>query len=88
MAKKEVRDKHGNLRRQPHELPEDVKVALEQNSVRADYDARPAYQRKDYLAWIIRAQHPDLRKKRLNQMLKELEVGGIFLRADHPASKK
>lgn len=69
-------------------MPAEVRQALEARGVRADYDARPAYQRNDYLAWILRTKMPEIRAKRLEQMLKELEVGGIYLRADHPASRK
>jgi uncharacterized protein YdeI (YjbR/CyaY-like superfamily) len=69
-------------------MPADVKLALEQNGLRADYDHRPAYQRNDYLAWITRAVRPEIRLKRLNQMLDELKKGGVYMRMDHPASKK
>jgi uncharacterized protein YdeI (YjbR/CyaY-like superfamily) len=84
----EPRDKKGNLRRKLYEMPADVKLALEENSVRADYDHRPPYQRNDYVAWIDRAVRPDIRAKRLNQMVDELKKGGVYMRMDHPASKK
>jgi uncharacterized protein YdeI (YjbR/CyaY-like superfamily) len=83
-----MRDKRGNLRRKLLEMPADVKLALESSGLRADYDHRPAYQRNDYLAWITRAVRPEIRMKRLNQMLDELSKGGIYMRMDHPASKK
>jgi uncharacterized protein YdeI (YjbR/CyaY-like superfamily) len=84
----EPRDKKGNLRRKLYEMPADVKLALEVNAVRADYDHRPPYQRNDYVAWIARAVRPDIRLKRLNQMIDELKKGGVYMRMDHPASKK
>jgi hypothetical protein len=31
---------------------------------------------------------PDIRAKRLNQMIDELRKGGVYMRMDHPASKK
>ena len=88
MSSREVRDKKGNLRRKLVEMPADVKLALEQTGLRAEYDHRPAYQRNDYLGWITRAVRPEIRQKRLNQMLDELEKGGVYMRMDHPASKK
>jgi hypothetical protein len=88
MSSREPRDKKGNLRRKLYEMPADVKLVLEENAVRADYDHRPLYQRNDYVAWIDRAVRPDIRAKRLSQMIDELKKGGVFMRADHPASKK
>jgi uncharacterized protein YdeI (YjbR/CyaY-like superfamily) len=88
MGSKDYRDKKGNLRRKLHEMPADVKLALEQRALRADFDHRPAYQRNDYLGWIKRAVRPEIRLKRLNQMLDELEKGGVYMRMDHPASRK
>jgi uncharacterized protein YdeI (YjbR/CyaY-like superfamily) len=88
MSSREPRDKKGNLRRKLYEMPADVKLALEENAVRADYDHRPPYQRKDYVAWIDRAVRPDIRAKRLTQMIDELKKGGVYMRMDHPASKK
>lgn len=88
MASRDMRDKKGNLRRKLVEMPADVKLALEKTGLRADFDHRPAYQRNDYLAWITRAIRPEIRLKRLNQMLDELNKGGVYMRMDHPASKK
>ena len=88
MGSKEYRDKKGNVRRKLYEMPADVKLALEQRALRADFDRRPAYQRNDYLGWITRAVRADIRLKRLNQMLDELEKGGVYMRMDHPASRK
>jgi hypothetical protein len=88
MSSREVRDKKGNVRHKQVEMPADVKQALELSGLRADYDHRPSYQRNDYLAWITRAVRQEIRQKRLNQMLDELKKGGIYMRMDHPASKK
>ena len=88
MGSKEYRDKKGNVRRKLYEMPADVKLALEQRALRADFDHRPAYQRNDYIGWITRAVRPEIRLKRLNQMLDELEKGGVYMRMDHPASRK
>ena len=69
-------------------MPEDVRLAIEERRVRADYDARPWYQRNDYLAWIARAKRTDTRASRLAQMLDELEQGGVYMRMIHVSSRK
>ena len=69
-------------------MPEDVRAALEGRGLRADYDARPWYQRNDYLAWLRRAKRDDTRARRLAQMLDELERGGVYMRMAHAPSRK
>ena len=88
MKPADSRDKRGNQRRKLYEMPADVKLALEEHAVRADFDHRPAYQRNDYLGWITRAERNETRLKRLHQMIDELKKGGVYMRMDHPASKK
>ncbi len=44
------------------------------------YLDRPAYQRDDYLLWIASAKREDTRNRRIAQMLKELEAGGVYMR--------
>ena len=49
------------------------------------YEARPWYQRNDYLGWIARAKRPETREKRLSQMLEELRAGNVYMKmAWHP----
>ena len=74
--------------RPPEPMPEDVRLAIEERGVRAEYDARPWYQRNDYLAWIGRAKRADTRARRLGQMLDELEQGGVYMRMTHTPSRK
>ena len=74
--------------RPPEPMPEDVRLALVERGVRADYDARPWYQRNDYLAWMRRAKRSDTRARRLAQMLDELEQGGVYMRMTHAPSRK
>ena len=69
-------------------MPEDVLELLNAEGVWQDYQARPAYQQNDYLGWISRAARPETRNKRIQQMLEELRVGGVYMKMDHPASKK
>jgi hypothetical protein len=47
--------------------------------LRAAYDARPPYQRNDYLGWINRAKREDTKQKRLKQMLAELRAGEGYM---------
>lgn len=44
-------------------LSQDVLEALEQADLFAEYDARPAYQRNDYLAWIQSEKRPATRRR-------------------------
>jgi uncharacterized protein YdeI (YjbR/CyaY-like superfamily) len=60
-------------------MPEEVRAALDAAGLRPLYDARPPYQRNDYLAWIGRAKRPDTRRKRVEQMLDELRRGGVYM---------
>jgi uncharacterized protein YdeI (YjbR/CyaY-like superfamily) len=42
------------------------------------YDARPPYQRNDYLIWISQAKTPETRDKRVRQMIDELKRGNVY----------
>ena len=77
-----------NLQRPLQPMPDFVREALEAGGLMADYEARPAYQRNDYLSWISRARLPATRTKRLRQMLAELAEGGVYMKMDHPPSRK
>jgi len=67
------------MTREIHEMPEDVRRALEDRGVLAAYGRRPPYQQNDYVGWITRAKLPATRAKRLEQMLAELERGGVYM---------
>ena len=69
-----------SLSRDIQPMPDDVAAALAARDLRAAYDARPPYQRNDYLSWITGAKRPDTRAKRLAQMLDELENGGVYMK--------
>lgn len=69
-------------------MPEDVAARLESAGVRAEYDARPEYQRNDYLGWIAQAKRSETREKRIAIMIDELERGGIYMNAPHKPSAK
>jgi len=52
------------------------------------YKERPAYQQNDYVGWINQAKRQETKEKRLRQMLDELEMGGVYMNIEHPASRK
>ena len=66
--------------RKREEMPEFVRVALEERGLRELYEARPPYQRNDYLMWINNAKQDATKQKRLRQMLEELEDGCLYMR--------
>ena len=74
--------------RERHHMTNDIAAALKSSGLRADYNARPAYQRNDYIGWINRAKTSETRIKRLEQMLTELAQGGIYMGMEHKASRK
>jgi hypothetical protein len=76
------------LKRTRHPMPEFIRQALGRNGLTDAYLKRPAYQQNDYIGWIIRAKRPETRQKRLEQMLQELEAGGVYMKMPHPASEK
>ncbi len=70
----------GRLKRALQQMPDDVAQALAARGLRAVYDARPPYQRNDYLAWIGRAKRHETRDRRIAQMLAELEAGNLYMK--------
>ncbi len=81
-------DKKPGLKRQIHPMPDYVKRAIEERGLMDDYKQRPAYQQNDYIGWINQAILKKTKEKRLNQMLDELESGGIYMKMSHSPSKK
>lgn len=69
-------------------MPKFVQEALIECGLMQAYRARPAYQQNDYLAWIARAKRDGAKQKRLKQMLYELEIGGVYMKMEHPPSAK
>lgn len=76
------------LKRPRHPMPEFVAQELKDRGLMEAYKARPAYQQNDYLGWINSAKRPATTEKRLAQMLRELESGGVYMNMRHPASAK
>ena len=75
-------------RRPRHKMPSAVRAALQERGVLGAYNARPAYQRNDYLGWIDAAHRDATKAKRLEQMLRELERGGVYMGMKHAPSEK
>ena len=67
------------LKRPVYPMPDDLRNALEARGLEDAYNARPDYQRNDYLGWMLHAKREETRQKRLNQMLDELEKGGVYM---------
>ena len=69
-------------------MPDYVRTELEEQDLVGAYEDRPFYQRNDYLAWIGRAKRLETRQNRIEQMLEELERGGVYMKMEHPPSRK
>lgn len=63
-----------------YEMPDFFRDALNSRKLMDAYLARPPYQQNDYIGWITRAKLESTRQKRLNQMLDELERGGVYMK--------
>lgn len=68
------------LKRVLNPMPDDIRIALTEKALTAAYEARPDYQKNDYLGWVARAKRSDTRQKRLDQMLDELRRGGLYMK--------
>lgn len=79
---------YSNLKRPRYPMPHFVERALEERNLMEAYLERPAYQQNDYVGWISRAKRQDTKEKRLRQMLDELDMGGVYMKMAHPASRK
>lgn len=74
--------KSSRMTRDWHEMPDYVRDALIEHDLMDAYRSRPPYQQNDYIGWIIRAKRPATKKKRLAQMLDELEQGDVYMKMD------
>ena len=68
------------LKRPLNPMPSFVREALAARNLTAAYEARPPFQRNAYVGWITRARKEETRRKRLEQMLDELEEGDIYMK--------
>jgi uncharacterized protein YdhG (YjbR/CyaY superfamily) len=75
-------------KRPRHPMPDYVKRALKESGLVEVYSQRPPYQRNDYIGWITQAKQEATRRKRLNQMLDELERGDVYMKMAYRPRKK
>lgn len=68
------------LKRPIHPMPADICARLKADGLRPAFDARPPYQRNDYLGWIALAKRPETRQKRIDQMCDELAGGRLYMK--------
>ncbi|KQZ33278.1 hypothetical protein ASD50_00295 [Mesorhizobium sp. Root552] len=67
------------LKRAINVMPQDVRALFDARGLAQAYAERPAYQRNDYLGWIARAKRAETRQRRVDQMLDELQRGGVYM---------
>jgi uncharacterized protein YdeI (YjbR/CyaY-like superfamily) len=60
-------------------IPDDVARLLKRRRLDKRYQARPPYQRNNYLWWIGAAKRENTRAKRVDQMLRELKAGDTYM---------
>ena len=75
------------LKRALKPMPDSIRGALTSRGLWQAYEARPPYQRNDYIAWITRAVRPETKQKRLETMLRELESGTGYMGMPYDATK-
>ena len=63
-----------------YEMPDFFREVLISRGLMDAYLARPPYQQNDYIGWVTRAKLEATKQKRLNQMLEELERGGVYMK--------
>ena len=68
------------LSRPIHPMPDFVREALDESGLLDAYESRPPYQQNDYVGWIRRAKREATRRRRLEQMLFELEMGNLYMK--------
>jgi uncharacterized protein YdeI (YjbR/CyaY-like superfamily) len=61
-------------------MPDFFRDELEARDLVNAYLARPPYQQNDYIGWVTRAKLEATKQKRLNQILDELEHGGVYMK--------
>lgn len=68
------------LKRPEYPMSDFVREVLQSRKLFDAYNARPPYQRNDYIGWITRAKLPATQQKRLEQMLDELAKGDLYMK--------
>lgn len=76
------------LKRPRLPLPEDVRQALELSDLMGAFEARPDFQRDGYIGWIVESRREFMRRKRIGQLLEELEAGNSYLGKEWSGARK
>lgn len=79
-------EKPSRMQRERYPMPDFICAALATKKLTAAYNARPPYQRNDYIGWITRAKLPATQQKRLAQMLDELAKGDAYMKMAYRAT--
>jgi uncharacterized protein YdeI (YjbR/CyaY-like superfamily) len=69
-------------------MPEFVRTSLVEAGLMEAYRDRPPYQRNDYVGWITRAKRDETKRKRLAQMLEELEAGDVYMKMSYQPKRR
>ena len=78
----------GNLKRPIHPMEDNVRAALKEHRLMDRFLSRPPYQQNDYLGWINRAKRVGTKRRRLDQMLSELERGDVYMKMPYRPKKR
>jgi uncharacterized protein YdeI (YjbR/CyaY-like superfamily) len=68
-------------------MPPFVEEALREHALWEAFQARPPYQRNDYMGWISKAKKLATQERRLAQMLDELEAGDRYMKMPYGKKK-
>ena len=77
---KKVNTSSSTLKRNLNPMPKHIRALLIRHGLLKLYNARPPYQRNDYLGWIYSAKLETTKEKRINQMLEELKQGDRYMK--------
>jgi uncharacterized protein YdeI (YjbR/CyaY-like superfamily) len=77
---KKVSTGSSTLKRDVNSMPKHIRALLTKHGLLKLYNARPPYQRNDYLGWISSAKLETTKEKRINQMLAELKQGDRYMK--------
>ena len=75
------------LKRPVLPMPDAIREALTSRDPMGAYEARPPYQRNDYISWVTRARRPETQEKRLETMLRELASGAGYMGLAYDATQ-
>ena len=79
MLSEEFSEKSVTLKRDINPMPKRIRTLLVAKRLLKKYNARPPYQRNDYLGWISRAKLETTKEKRISQMLSEIRSGDRYM---------